>query len=56
MYVFILLSIPMGIMAILMAIYIGLVEPMLPDPGTVQSVANVLIRILSSKQLEETKQ
>ena len=39
----------MGIMAILMAIYIGLVEPMLPDPGTVQSVAecfdkNTIIR------------
>ena len=36
--IYILISVPMGIMAALMGIYIGLIEPMLPDPGTVQSV------------------
>lgn len=48
--IYILLSVPMGIMAILMAIYIGLVEPMLPDPGTVQSVCFDKNTIIETKR------
>ena len=44
----------MGIMAALMGIYIGLIEPMLPDPGTVQSVCfdkNTIIEALKAKDI-----